>query len=105
MAKATVSFRLDPETKEILKRSAKAAGMQLGCFVEQIVLEKLDGSELERMSDDLDAMRREIEELREELAVATEATLVVIGSRKPYPPETAKSWVTEHLRRRTNGGH
>jgi hypothetical protein len=51
-----------------LKRAAKAAGMQLGCFVEQIVLEKLDGSELERMSDDLDALRREIEGLREELA-------------------------------------
>jgi uncharacterized protein (DUF1778 family) len=100
MPKDSISFRLERDARPALKKAAQAAGMKVSNYVEEAVLEKLAEVESRRTSHEIEGLREDIALLREELALSTEATLVVVGSRKPYPPEAAKSWVSSHLKRR-----
>jgi hypothetical protein len=100
MPKDSISFRLERDIRPALKQAARAAGMKISNFVEEAVLEKLTEVETRRTSQELGSLREQIVLLREELALSTEATLVVAGSQKPYPAEAAKSWVATHLKRR-----
>lgn len=100
MPKDSISFRLDREVRPVLGRAAKAAGMKVSNFVEEAVLEKLGDMEARRTSQEIVSLARQIERLREELALATEATLVIVGRREVYSAESAKAWVASHLRRR-----
>lgn len=100
MPKDSISFRLERSARPVLTRAAKAAGMKVSNYVEGAVLEKLGELEDRRTSQEIENLRDEIRLLREELALATEATLVVAGSQKPYSADAAKSWVSTHLKRR-----
>lgn len=100
MPKDSISFRLERSARPVLTRAAKAAGMKVSNYVEAAVLEKLGEIEDRRTSQELEDLRGEIRILREELAIATEATLVIVGSQKPYSAEAAKSWVSSNLKRR-----
>ncbi|MCB1131261.1 MAG: hypothetical protein KDN05_09035 [Verrucomicrobiae bacterium] len=100
MAKDSISFRLERQARPALSRAAQAAGMKVSNYVEGAVLEKLAEVENRRTSQEIENLREEINLLREELALSTEATLVIVGSQKPYSAEAAKSWVSTHLKRR-----
>ena len=100
MPKDPISFRLEREARPVLARAAQAAGMKVSNYVEGAVLEKLADVENRRASQEIENLREEISLLREELALSTEATLVIVGSQKPYSAEAAKSWVSSHLKKR-----
>jgi len=103
MPKDSISFRLERDVRPALKQAARLAGMKISNFVEEAVLEKLAEVETRRTSQELGSLREQIVLLREELALSTEATLVVVGSQKPYPADSAKQWVSKHLKRREGG--
>lgn len=97
MPKNPVTFRLERDVRPLLEQAAKAAGLKVSNFVEEAVLEKLGQIDRLRTSQELELLRNEIQTLRQELSLATEATLVITGSRQPYSPEAAKAWVRTHL--------
>ncbi len=103
MPKDSISFRLERDVRPALKQAARLAGMKISNFVEEAVLEKLAEVETRRTSQELGSLREQIVLLREELALSTEATLVIVGQQKPYSADSAKQWVSKHLRRREGG--
>ncbi len=100
MSKDSISFRLERSIRPALTRAARVAGMKVSNFVEEAVLEKLAEVENRRTSQEIENLSKEIVLLREELALSTEATLVIVGQQKPYSAESAKQWVSKHLKRR-----
>ena len=100
MSKDSISFRLERSIRPALARAARVAGMKVSHFVEEAVLEKLAEVENRRTSQEIENLSKEIVLLREELALSTEATLVIVGKQKPYSAELAKQWVSTHLKRR-----
>lgn len=104
MPKDSISFRLERDIRPALKHAARVAGMNVSNFVEEAVLEKLAEVETRRTSQELAILREQVNLMREELALSTEAILVIVGKQKPYPEELVKSWVATHLKRRKGGG-
>ena len=100
MPKDPVTFRLERDARPLLTEAAKVAGLKVSNYVEEAVLEKLGQIDRLRTSQEIELLRNEIQTLREELSLATEATLVITGSRQPYPAESAKKWVRTHLKPR-----
>ncbi|MEN8717007.1 MAG: hypothetical protein ABF384_19015 [Verrucomicrobiales bacterium] len=104
MPKDPVTFRLERDVRPLLQEAAQVAGLKISNYVEEAVLEKLGQIDRLRTSQEIELLRNEIRILREELSLATEASLVITGSRQPYSAEAAKKWVRTHLKTR-NGGH
>jgi polyhydroxyalkanoate synthesis regulator phasin len=90
-----VSFRLDAHYLERLKQEASKYGMSTGEFARRLVLDVLERSEEQRTADEIVGLRRDVVELRVDIAVAVTALLVHAGK---VSHEEAEAWVRETLR-------
>lgn len=97
MAAATrpVSFRLDEQYLERLKKEAAKYGMSAGDFARRLVIDTLEDTERRKVHDELRDVKRQIAELRDDVATAALALLVGAGKTEK---EEAREWVQAHLR-------
>lgn len=78
-----------------LEARADAAGLSPGGFAREALLQKM--AQAEEDAQGVTGLRAELKSLRQELAVATQAILTVIGN--PVSPEQAAEWVRRNLHR------
>lgn len=90
----TVSSRLEIELLEVATAAAKEAGLSLGAFMREAVLEKLGRARVrgEAITD----LHEDVRKLRADLALATEAILTVTGEGEDAHAE-AEAWVLKNL--------
>ena len=96
--KDTIGFRLSPDQMEVLEATVRRTcpGMSVHLYVKSIVLEQL-GMEEAPKEESAD-IHRELQELRREIALATEALLVSSsGGMEPITREQAKEWVRKNF--------
>jgi len=90
-----ISFRLDEHYIERLKKEADRYGMSPGDYARRLVLDALENVEEKRVEDSLQAIKREIGELRTDFATSVLALLIGAGQ---LDHEDAKDWVRENLK-------
>lgn len=88
-----VSYRISSHLGAELKRQAKETGQSPNGYACAALIEKLDRSNSEMHALELQS---QIQKLRSDLAVATEALLTVIGGTKESGPRAA-AWVKRNL--------
>ena len=91
-----VIFRLEPEVYKNLVRRAKAAGQSPNGFARELFEQRL--AALEANKTGIVEIYTDLQKLRSELAVATEAILTLNG-REAISPEKAADWVRKNLNR------
>lgn len=101
----SVAFRLNETKLRSLAGLAAVHGKSPGEYARDIVIEKLSGEDSGRQAIEL--LRTEVQELkaaladfREGFSVAVEALIVISSGKNPVPPEHAKRWVDEQIRRK-----
>lgn len=92
-----MSFRLDEQYLERLKREAARYGMSAGDYARRLVLDALEDSARRKVEDDLREVKREIAELRTDLATSVLALLVGAGE---VEQGEAREWVQANLKAR-----
>lgn len=92
-----VSFRLDEQYLERLKKEAAKYGMSAGDYARRLVINTLEDSERRKVQDELRDVKREITELRGDLATSVLALLVGAGQ---IEKSEARDWVRENLKTR-----
>jgi hypothetical protein len=91
-----VGFRLDPEQLSALTEQADERGVSPHRLAHDFVIEGLEGKdEADDIAGEFQILRRQLFELREELALITEALLVSAGKTSS---ETARNWVDSNLK-------
>jgi uncharacterized protein YyaL (SSP411 family) len=95
---APLSFRLDPITREQLDDLAEKAGVSPSEFARNLLAEALsEHSELATLRMKLTSVEVEVKALREDLAVAVKALLVLQGSGHKVTAEQAEEWVEANM--------
>ncbi len=92
-----VSFRLDAHYLERLKKQASKFGMSPGEYTRRLVLDTLEESDRRRLDEGVNALQKELGQLRSDLANAVLALLVGAGK---VGKEEARAWVQANLRSR-----
>ncbi len=108
MAMQPISFRLEATAARQVKAVSKEQGIKESEFYREAVLEKLGALESESVTAELEelggqlkrvneALQRDIQCLRQELAVATEAILLMAGRGPKYTTEKARAYAKEFV--------
>lgn len=92
-----VSFRLDEQYLDRLKKESSKYGMSAGDYARRVVLDALEDTEQRKVQDELRDVKRELAELRDDIATAVFALLV--GAGKIEKGE-ARDWVSANLKTR-----
>lgn len=92
-----ISFRLDAHYLEHLKREAAQYGMSAGDYARRMVIDTLEDVERKKTQDQMRDLKREIVDLRAD--VATTALALLVGAGKIGKDE-AQMWVRENLKTR-----
>ena len=92
-----ISFRLNENYLEHLKREAAKYGMSAGDYARRMVIDTLEDGERKKTQDQMRELKREIAELRDD--VATTALALLVGAGKVGKDE-AQIWVRENLKTR-----
>jgi hypothetical protein len=90
-----VSFRLDEQYLERLKKEAARYGISAGDYARRIVLDTLEDTERHKTQDELRELKRQIAELRNDVATAVMALLVGAGK---VDMDEARAWVSANLK-------
>ena len=94
----TIGFRLpddDPNLKR-LERGASECGMSIHTYARFVLVQALEEVERGRVSEELEALRDQMRELRNDVATALETVLMNVTE---LDEEEVRSFVTEQLRR------
>lgn len=90
-----VSFRLDEQYLERLKKEAAKYGMSTGDYARRIVIDTLEDTDKRRMEDAMREVKREIGDLRTDLATSVVALLIGAGH---VENNEAREWVQTNLK-------
>lgn len=105
MPTTPVSLRLEEDIMRALRTEAKRSGVRPSEYIREATLEKLGAVESRRTSIEIGALRKELENLREDFALMAEVLLLATsGGLQKVTPESAGKWVRENLRSRKGAG-
>ena len=97
MPKINESLRLSPKTIRDVQGLCERLNMEKSQFYREAIEEKIGGVSPAEMMAEIENLRDEVAALRGELAKATKAILVLVGSKKDLSREDAESWVSGNL--------
>jgi hypothetical protein len=88
-------FRLDPAIAKKLETEAEKRGLTAGRYARLLVIDALSESDDEnRVPEQLEALRDEVQTLKENLVTAT---IAILQTAAELPEEEVRKWVDENL--------
>ncbi len=97
---AITSFRLGAEYRAQLDERVAQDDTNLSDYLRRVVVEHLEPSGYDQLTDDIEGVRQEVTGLRNDLRVVLEAVLLNVAK---VPKEDVKTFVRQHLKRGEGG--
>ena len=98
MSTSTVSARIDPEIVPLLKERAKRADLKVSTYLARLIYENLGETENDLLRKEVENLRRELADMRDDLTKITRALLTVYGQDSEEEADKWKAEVEEWIK-------